>query len=259
MLFILSKVLWGLVAPGSLLFLTLAGAWVWHRRHPAVSRSLIGLALLALAAVALLPVTHWVISPLEQRFPLPQLPDKVDGIIVLGGAIESNPTGNPELPGVNDAGERLLGFVELARRYPEARLVYSGGSGIVRDQDTREADLAKPLLLALGVEAARTIYERDSRTTWENAVNSKKLVDLQPGQTWLLVTSAWHMPRAVGCFRRVGWKVLPYPVDYLGNARPWLGLDAVNQLHVIGLAEKEWIGLIVYRLMGRSNDLFPGP
>jgi len=257
--FILSKVLWGLAAPGSLLFLTLAGAWLWHRRRPALSRGLVGVALLALAAVALLPVAPWVIGPLEQRFPLPQLPAKVDGIIVLGGAIEPDPSGNPDLPVVNDAGERLLAFVALARRYPDARLIYSGGSGLLRDPNTREADLARPLLQSLGVDAARTIYERDSRNTWENAVNSKKLANPQPGETWLLVTSAWHMPRAAGCFRQAGWKVLPYPVDYLGNGPPWATMEVINQLHAISAAEREWIGLIAYRLMGRTDALLPGP
>jgi uncharacterized SAM-binding protein YcdF (DUF218 family) len=224
-----------------------------------LSRGLLGLMLLALAAVAVLPVTRWVIGPLEQRFPVPQLPDKVDGIIVLGGAIDLDSTGNPDMPAVNGAGERLLAFAELARRYPDARLVYSGGSGLVSDQDAREADLAKPLFLTLGLDVTRTLYERDSRNTWENAVISKRLVKPQPGQTWLLVTSAWHMPRAVGCFRQVGWNVLPYPVDYLGRTKPWLGLDAINQLHSIGIAEKEWIGLVAYWLMGRSDALFPAP
>jgi uncharacterized SAM-binding protein YcdF (DUF218 family) len=258
-MFVLSKILWGLAAPGSLLFLTLAAAWIWHRSRPGLSRGLLGLALLALAAVALLPVSHWLISPLEQRFPLPRLPEKVDGIIVLGGAVELDPTGNPEMPAVDDAGERLLSFVALARRYPEARLVYTGGSGMVRDQDNREADLVKPMLTSLGVDPARTLYERDSRTTWENAVDSKRLVLPQPGQTWILITSSWHMPRSVGCFRQVGWKVLPYPVDYLGNGPPWAALNAIDQLHVIGVAEKEWIGLLAYHLMGHSDTLFPGP
>ncbi len=257
MSFVISKVLWGLAAPGSLLFLLLCGAFLWHRRHPALSRGLLGLVVLIFAAVALLPVSQLLISPLEQRFLLPQPPARVDGIIVLGGAIEADPTGNAEQPGLNDAAERLTSFAALARRYPDARLVYTGGSGLVRNQETREADLASPLLQSLGVDAARTLYERDSRTTWENALYSKKLVNPKPGETWLLVTSAWHMPRAVGCFRKLGWKVVPYPVDYLGNGPRWATLDAIKQFRTIGLAEKEWIGLVTYWLMGRSDALFP--
>ncbi len=259
MSFILSKILWGVAAPGSLLFLLLAGAFIWHRRRPIFSRGLLGLAVLALIAAATLPLSFWLATPLEQRFPLPTLPDKVDGIIVLGGAVDLEETGNPVMPSVNEAGERLLGFLALARRYPEARLIYTGGSGSVREQERREADLVKPLFDSLGLDGPRVLYERDSRTTWENAVDSRKLANPQAGQTWLLVTSAWHMPRAVGCFRKVGWQVLPYPVDYLGRAPTWLGMDAIKQLHAVGLAEKEWIGLTAYWLMGRSDALFPGP
>jgi uncharacterized SAM-binding protein YcdF (DUF218 family) len=257
MAFALSKILWALAAPGSLLFLLLCGAFWWHRSRPALSRGLLGVVLLAFVAVAMLPVTRWVASPLQQRFPLPGPLAKVDGIIVLGGAIELDETGNAVQPGLNEAAERVTAFATLARRFPDARLVYSSGSGSLRDQETREADLAKPLLQSLGVDPARTIYERDSRNTWENAVYSKKLASPKPGETWLLVTSAWHMPRAVGCFRRIGWDVVPYPVDYLGNGPAWAGFDGVNQLRFIGLAEKEWIGLLAYRLMDRSDVLFP--
>ncbi len=256
--FVLSKVLWALVSPGSILFLLLLGAFLWQRRRPGLSRGLLGLALLLFAAVALLPVTHWLAAPLEQRFPLPQLPARVDGIIVLGGAIEANPSSNAEQPGLNEAAERITSFVALARRYPQARLIYSGGSGLLRNQQAREADLAHPMLQALGIDDARILYERESRNTWENAVYSQRLAQPKAGETWVLVTSAWHMPRAVGCFGKLGWTVLPYPVDYLGNG-PWADLDAIKQFHFIGLAEKEWIGLLTYWLMGRSDALFPAP
>lgn len=259
MAFVLSKILWSIVAPGSLLFLLLCAAFLWQRPRPALTRGLLGLVLLIFAVANFLPVTHWLISPLEQRFPMPRSQSRVDGIIVLGGAIGPDKTGNAEQPDLNAAAERLTSFAALARRYPDARLIYSGGSGSVRDPDTREADLARPLLQSLGVDSSRTIYERDSRNTWENALYSKKLANPQPGEIWLLVTSAWHMPRAVGCFRKLGWNVVPYPVDYLGNHLTWADLNAVEQLGFIGLAEKEWIGLVVYRLMGRSDDLFPAP
>lgn len=257
MAFALSKILWALVSPGALVFLLLGSAFLLHRRRPTLSRCLLGLVLLAFIATATLPITRWVVSPLEQRFPLPGLLTKVDGIVVLGGAIEPSDTHNPTQPGLNDAAERVTAFAALAQHFPNARLVYSGGSGSLLDQETREADLAKPLLQALGVDPARTIYERNSRNTWENAVYSQKLADPKPGETWLLVTSAWHMPRAVGCFRKIGWNVVPYPVDYFGNGPTRAGLDALNQFRFIGIAEKEWLGLLTYRLMNRSDTLFP--
>jgi uncharacterized SAM-binding protein YcdF (DUF218 family) len=257
--FVLSKIVWALVSPCALLFLALLLAFLAHRRRPTLSRWLTGLALLFIAALALAPLAHWVIGPLEQRFAEPALPERVDGIVVLGGAIalqDMQPSGQPAL---NDAAERLTALVALARRYPDAKLVYSGGSGLVRNQTGREADVAKPLLESMGIAPERMIYERDSRNTWENALYSKKLADPKPGETWLLVTSAWHMPRSVGCFRKAGWTVLPYPVDYLGNNRQWAGFDADEQLHAVSTAEREWIGLLAYHLMGRTDALFPAP
>lgn len=258
MSFVLSKIVWALVSPCALLALVLLLALLYHRRRPALSRGLVGLALLFIAALGLTPLAHSVIVPLELRFPQPELPAKVDGIVVLGGAIvlDDDQTGQPAL---NDAAERITSLVALARRYPEARLVYSGGSGLVRNQNQREADVAKPLFESMGIPPERVIYERDSRNTWENAVYSKKLADPKPGETWLLVTSAWHMPRSVGCFRKAGWTVLPYPVDYLDLRTQWAGFDTDEQLYALSTAEREWIGLLAYHLMGRTDTLFPAP
>jgi uncharacterized SAM-binding protein YcdF (DUF218 family) len=256
--FVLSKIAWALLSPCTLLALALLLAFLLHRRRPALSRGLVGLSLLFIAALSLTPLAHWTIAPLERRFPPPQLPAKVDGIIVLGGAIEVEDS-RPGQPALNDSAERITALVALARRYPDARLVYSGGSGLVRNQTQREADLARPLFEAMGIAPDRVIYERDSRNTWENAVDSRKLADPRPGQTWLLVTSSWHMPRSVGCFRKAGWTVLPYPVDYLDNRTQWVGFDVVEPLHALSTAEREWLGLLAYHLMGRTDALFPAP
>lgn len=256
--FVLSKLLWALVSPCALLAWALLLAFLLHRRRPGLSRGLVGLSVLLIAALGLTPLAHAVIAPLELRFPQPELPAKVDGIVVLGGAIvlEDDQPGQPAL---NGAAERITGLVALARRYPDARLVYSGGSGLVRNQARREADIAKPLLESMGIAPARVIYERDSRNTWENALYSKRLADPKPGETWLLVTSSWHMPRAVGCFRAAGWSVLPYPVDYLDIREQWAGFDVDEQLLALSTAEREWIGLLAYHLLGRTDALFPAP
>ncbi len=256
--FVLSKVLWGLLSPASLMFLALLGAWWWQRRRPRLSRTLVAVPLLFLAALGTLPLTHWVAAPLERRFPMPS-PERVDGIIVLGGALDLPNTVDLRQPGLDGAAERMTQAVALTRRYPEAKLLFSGGSGLVRNHSFNESQVAKALFDSLGVDPARTLYEDRSRNTWENALYSKKLADPQPGQTWLLVTSAWHMPRSVGCFRRIGWTVLPYPVDYLGNNAGWLQFDASTQLDLLTVVLHEWLGLLAYRAMGRSDALFPAP
>lgn len=263
MTFLLSKFVGGLLAPGTLLLIALALAFVLHRRRPFLSRSLLGLALLFVAALSLMPIGRWLILPLETRFPPPsQLhPAYVDGIIVLGGAINAEDAWLTGQPALNDAADRITAFVALSRQYPDARLVWTGGSASVWGGEARysEAVAAERLLTSLGVAPGRMTYERESRNTWENAVLSKRLVNPQPGQTWLLVTSAWHMPRSVGIFRRVGWTVLPWPVDYLGNdPGAWGKFEAYREFYTVHFALKEWIGLVSYRLLGRTDQLLPG-
>ena len=112
-----------------------------------------------------------------------------------------------------------------------------------------------------GIDPDCVIFETDSRNTWENALFSRRLVEPQPGETWLLVTSALHMPRSVGIFRRVGWEVVPYPVDYRTRrgGHPYLRFEFEKTLSLLHEATREWIGLVSYRLMDRTSALFPGP
>jgi uncharacterized SAM-binding protein YcdF (DUF218 family) len=260
MVFVLSKIVEALIAPGSLLLILTTLALVWHRRRPLLSRMTLGVVVLTLALLSVTPASYWLVAPLEQRFAAAPLPGRVDGIIVLGGAASPEASTITHQPELNDAADRITAFVALARRYPDAKLVYSGGSGSVLDQEHREADIARPLLESLGVDTGRVIFERDSRNTWENAVDSRRLAQPRPGETWLLVTSAWHMPRAVGCFRTAGWKVLPYPVDHASvEARGWGRFNTEQQLSIATLGIKEWVGLASYRLLGRTDAWFPAP
>ena len=152
-------------------------------------------------------------------------------------------------------------MIELARRYPEARLIYSSGSGSPRNQHHREADYAARILERMGLEPGRVAIERESRNTRENALMSRRLAQPRPGEVWLLVTSASHMPRAVGTFRRLGWPVVPYPVDYMGRDRAiWVfDIDFARELHDLNRIAREWIGLVAYRLAGWTDVLLPGP
>jgi uncharacterized SAM-binding protein YcdF (DUF218 family) len=265
MAFELSKVLWIVLSPGHLLLiLGLAGLIalrVSQRRFRRAGRWLLGGMVVAMGGLAVLPAGLWL-GPLEGRFPPPaELPGLVDGVIVLGGALDvkrSRRRGRPEL---NEAADRVIGLLELARRYPDAKLVFTGGTGALLDVQHREADLIPDLLDRMGGTAARLVLERDSRNTHENAEFTKALVRPRSGEAWLLVTSAFHMPRAVGAFRASGWDIIPYPVDYRGIGRPdWTSPpDLVRGLAEASLAMKEWIGLLAYRLFGWSDSLFPGP
>ncbi len=206
------------------------------------------------------PLGNVLILPLEQRFP-PWDPSRgaPDGIVVLGGAIKSDLSAARGAVALNDAAERITATVELARRYPDARIIFSGGSGSLFDTIS-EAPFAVKELAALGVAPDRITAEEQSRNTVENAVFSQLLAQPKPGERWLLVTSAFHMPRAVGTFRAAGFPVEAYPVDWRtrgpGDATALFPALPAG-LAVTDIAVHEWIGLVVYRLTGRTAELFP--
>ena len=232
----------------------------------AFGRRRAGVALAAAAAFLVLvigwgPVGSALMLPLEERFPVPNLPEHVAGIVYLGGAIDPIVSSAHDRAAIGDAAERLTATAELARRYPDARIVLSGGIGRLLTEGSRpEAFWAGRLLERLGVAPGRIALDETSRNTIENAVNSRRIAAPKPSETWLLVTSAFHMPRAVACFEKVGFAVMPYPVDY--RTRP-ADLRQPTELVAAGLsrtdtAVHEWLGLLGYHLL-QGTALFPAP
>jgi uncharacterized SAM-binding protein YcdF (DUF218 family) len=262
--FPLSKVVYFVITPSNFfIFAVLAGLLllaVTRLRRTGFGLTVVGG--LGLALGGLSPLSEAVLLPLEQRFPAypPDGPAPV-GIIVLGGGIEAGLSEARDQIVVNDAAERPIYLADLARRFPAARLVFSGGSGFIRG-GIAEADILSRQADVSGVPRTRLILENRSRNTQENAAFSASLVQPKPGERWLLVTSAWHMPRAVGCFRQAGFTVDAFPVDY--RTRGWSDLTRFNGfasdgLFQLDLAVKEWIGLVVYRWSGYTPDWLPGP
>jgi uncharacterized SAM-binding protein YcdF (DUF218 family) len=247
------------------LLLVTLGVVLLYTRQKTFGRGLLSFAVIVAFLTIFLPVHTWLAGPLEGRFPrLTEFPAEIDGILVLGGAVDELLTAAHEQPALNRAAERMTESVSLARRYPVAKLVFSGGSSLVNQTDVsltlKEADVAKRLFENLGVDTSRVVLESESRNTWENAVNTKALVQPQEGETWLLVTSAQHMPRSMGIFRKVGWEVIPYPTDYRVIAgRQQLNMGFVEKLQIIDDACKEWVGMLSYYLMGRTSAVFPKP
>lgn len=259
-MFVISKIVTALFDPFMVLLLlfTLAAALLFTRRR-GLGQAMLLAGLAVWGASAVLPVEAWLIAPLESRFPQAPPPDTVEGIIVLGGAIDPAISAARGQVSMGGGAERVLALADLARRYPDARLVYSGGSGSVLDQDHKEAPYARRQLDSLCMDTSRVLFEGQSRNTRENAILSRSLAQPSGQGSWLLVTSAIHMPRAMGTFRADGWKVAAYPVDYTttGTARP--ALSASAGLRQVAAAAKEWLGLAYYRLRGWSDALYPAP
>lgn len=260
---IVSKLGWWLFAPANLVMLALlAGAALLWTRWRKAGRLTVTVVALAAVLIAVLPLSDWAMAPLENRFQTPrQMPERITGIITLGGVVNANLTMKRGQVALLSGAERLTEFVALARQHPEARLVFSGGTGSLLNPDLKEAPLARRLLVSLGFDVNRVAFEDQSRNTYENAVLTQALVKPKPGERWVLVTSALHMPRSVGVFRAAGWEVIPYPVDYLtrGDGSFALRFDFQSGLNVLRLAAREWTGLLVYRLLGRTKALFPAP
>jgi uncharacterized SAM-binding protein YcdF (DUF218 family) len=264
MFFTLSKVLGFFAAPSNFLIsIGVLGLILLCTRFTRLASWLIVTSLVLLVIAGLSPLGNALILPLEDRFP-PWNPSHgaPDGIVVLGGAISPGVSEARNAIALDEAAERITATAELARRYPDARIIFSGGSGSLLEREGPEAPFAVRQLIALGVAHDRITADEQSRNTLENAAYARLLANPKPGERWLLVTSAYHMPRAMSAFRAVDFAVDAYPVDWRTRGTEDLrrGFPTLSEgLRRTDVATREWVGLIVYRLTGRSAELLPGP
>ena len=261
MFFYASKLLVYFERPSDLLLLVLIAGVVltWLVRFRKIGMLLTTVATLSFVAIAVLPVAAWVAAPLEDRFPRPvHLPNHVDGLIVLGGAVNQAITARRGLPSLNADAEKMTEFVRLAKLFPDTDLVFSGGSGeLGASSSPTEAAAARLFFQQQGLDLARFVFEDHSRNTYENVLFSKTIVKPRLGQIWLLVASAQDVPRCIGIFHNLGWSVIPIPVAYKSN--PDGGEDFANNLSSLNRSTHEWLGLVVYRLTGKTDELYPSP
>ena len=262
MFFYLSKIFWIFVQPINLIgILALCGILLAFFQYRRLGILFSASAFLVLAVGAWTSVGALLLHPLEDHFSRPDLrPENVAGIIVLGGGFEGAVNlarGGYEL---NASGDRFVETAILARQYPQARIVVTGGTGTMMLEGEGDADTAPRLLMALGVEQERLVLENHSRNTYENALFTRQMVEPKPNETWLLVTSAFHMPRSVGLFRKAGFDVTPWPADYRTAGTETLGPaqdNVADSLQNLSIGLREWIGLIAYRITGRLDSIFP--
>lgn len=264
MFFLLSKTLGIMLLPTNFLIgIGLAGALLLATRFASAGRRLLIASVALLAISGFSPLGYLLLYPLEERFPpWDAARGAPDGIIVLGGSIDADLSAAHDVPVISAALDRIVASAALAHRYPNARILFTGGSANLLSNDAREADYAASLFESLGISKQRLIMERRSRNTEENAEFSRAMAAPKNGERWLLVTSAYHMPRSVGLFRKAGFDVEPYPVGWRVGGRDHLSAFsnlAVDGLERTDLAVREWMGLIAYRLTGKIDHLLPGP
>jgi len=263
MFFTLSKVLWWFAEPGNvLLFLLCIGGGLLFSPWRRAGRWIMALTVILAVFFSTVPIGGWMMTKLENRFPVAtHLPERIDGIVSLGGIVNQFVSKARGQVAVGEAVERLTALAGLAREYPEARLIFSGGSGSLLKPGIKEADYLTPFLQQIGLDPARVTFDNRARNTFENAQLVRELATPQPGESWVLITSAFHMPRAVGSFRRVGWVVIPYPVDFhtTGDVNFSFIPSFTGRLNGLSLALHEWLGLVFYWLTDKTDDLFPAP
>jgi len=247
-----------------LIGLGLVGVILLFTRFASPGRKLVVASIILLAICGFSQLGNLLLIPLEARFPpWDATRGAPDGIVVLGGPIDPTLSAAHDLPVFRGAVDRIIATAALAHRYPGARVIYSGGNAnLIADDASREADYAASVFESLGIPRQRLTMERRSRNTEENAEFSKALASPKPGERWLLVTSAYHMPRSVGVFRKAGFAVEPYPADWkTGSVGTLLApsIFASDGLDRVDTAIREWMGLAAYRISGKTSELLPGP
>jgi uncharacterized SAM-binding protein YcdF (DUF218 family) len=263
MYFIVSKTLLFFTLPSNLLILmAIAGTVMLFTKRVRAGRALLLVSMLAIVVLGLSPLSRILFHRLESRFPpWDASRGAPTGFIILGGAIDPDISAARNGVSLTDAAERLTVVAELAQRYPGARIFYTGGNGSLFGGPL-EATYAMRLLTSFGIPPQRIETEARSRNTLENAIYTKAMLAPKPGERWVMITSAFHMPRAMAAFRGIGFDVEAFPVDWQtgdGSDLLWPFRSFVGGLATIDAAAREFLGLLSYRVTGRSHEMFPAP
>lgn len=261
LLFYLSKYSWIAISPDSLFIISLTLCLLlFLYKQTKKATLLLGLLTFCTLFLSIFSVGDWMLYPLESRFQHnPRLPEHIDGIIVLGGPIIPDRSVEWQQLETNQFNERLVSFIRLAQLYPDARLVFSGGNASTDLDKPTAAQIAEDYFVKSGISPSRLLIDNKARNTAENASFSRHLATPQSNETWVLITTAFHMPRAVGVFCQQNWKVTPYPVDHqtLPSKLYRPGFSLIKNANHLVLASHEWLGLLAYYLSGKTRQLFP--
>lgn len=259
--FILSKVFWLFINPENILILAFAiTALLFILKKDRLAKKIFYWSSAILFVIALFPIGSWLIYPLETQFSSqPKLPNKVDGIILLGGSFIPSSSQTWNKVQTNRYADRVFSFVSLMQQYPNAKAIFTGGKASIQAMHPSEAFFAKKLFKELGIKKGRVLFDDKARNTYENSLYAKKLAKPKQGENWIVISSAFHLPRSVGVFCQQNWPVIPYPADYHSDPKTFLmpSLSLSGNLDVLNDAIHEWIGLGAYYLTHKTNAWLP--
>ncbi len=260
MFFSLSKIFWFVFAPLNLIAILLFSGALIGFFNRALGRSISFLGIFIFLVFAALPTGTNMLALLENAYERPAtLPDRIAGIIVMGGAFDTDITAARQIATIRHDGMRVIEGIRLAERYPDALLVFAGGSGRLVRNDRTEADDTKLFLSEQDFPLDNVIFEDESRNSYENIHNVVALLHPQPNEKWIIVTSAYHMPRVAGIIRHIGWQenVIFWPTDHRTTGAPLLWpqhADFIRNLNAAHIALREYAGLIAYHFTGKISS-----
>lgn len=257
--YFLFKIIGLLFSPLAIIFLFLFVGWLLLLFKRRGGRCLTSIGMILFIICGVFPTGYDLLSYLEQRYKTPTVEGYLNGMIVLGGTFKTESAmARQDRLAVNDNIERVLDAIILHDKHPESLIVFSGGNGVLGGKGGAETEYIQRFMNDIAPQDdGYILYEDQSRNTYENVVMSKDMVYPQDNEQWLLVTSAYHMPRAIEVFRSVGWDVIPYPSDYRTNL-DYKFMPDITQIQrnfaMLDLALHEVVGRFLYRLTGKISS-----
>ena len=260
MTFYLSKLLWYLFNPfNSILFLFFLSVILNFFKFQKFSKIILYFTFLLFFITGALPTGSYLLYLLEKNYHNKvNLPENVDGILILSGATNPFLTKEYDQISLNDSVERLTESIQLIKKYPKAKVFFAGGSGLAKYPDLSHSEVAKKFYESLDVNTKNIFFDKKSRNTYENIVFAKMKFNPNINEKWILVTSAFHLKRAISVGEKLGWEFVPYATDYkLPKKFRWkLSFNFFNNLGSLQHSSHEWVGIIAYYFMGRSSKIF---
>jgi len=205
------------------------------------------------------PAGKFLIYSLEKNYHNPFIyPKHVDGILILAGATNIFLTKDFEQINLNSSAERLTEAIQLIRKYKNAKVIFSGGTGSIKKIKLNHADVARKFFHQIAKDLDnRIIFEKKSKNTYESIVFSKNIANPLPDEIWLVITSAFHMNRTIFISENNNWRLMPYAVDFRHSSKLNINLEFNfwENLKKLEIGLHEWVGLIAYYLMGRTGRI----
>ncbi len=260
MSFYLSKILWLILNPFNIfIFVTLISIFLYFVKLRKLSLIIFLINFVFITLISFLPIGSYLIYKIEKEYhSYIKPPDQVDGILILGGATNPLLYNEYDQISLNGSSERLVESVFIIKKFDRAKVIFSGGSGILNRPDFNHAQVAKSFYKKIGIEIDKIIFESNSRNTHENIIYSKKIANPKINENWLLITSASHMKRALLIADKNNWELIPYAVDFknIKDFKFIPNLNLLSNLNSFQQGSHEWLGLVSYYLMGRTNKVF---